>query len=248
MCTTFADHGGRGMNWLGANNKAHEHKRVRVFLDHWEFSEAWKEITGNNLALERDFESVLWDKLPQALLDHLDEMDYLAGAPKEMRAVDVYASLPCTNTEKEQKLRRWLNDTLDQVPGYTVHVGNRKPDPRNCKGCGKPINIEVEKGIKTKVACDLLSLAMKDAYDVGILVMDDPELIPSIQCVQEILDKQVIHVGMERPELPLARQHGSQVRSAAWGHILLESLVPSIHRGFGLEAMHASSARGKVTT
>ena len=222
------------MNWLeSARSSAHERKRVRVFLDHWEFSESWRELTGKDLSEKRDFESVLWDRLPQAILDQLDHMDYLTDTPKEMRAIDVYASLPRRNSEKEQALKKWLCHNLDELPGYTVQMGARKPDPRKCKKCGGELYLEVEKGIKTKVACDLLSLAMKDAYDVGVLIMDDPELIPSIQCVQEILDKQIIHVGIAHAELTATRQHCSQVRSAAWGHILLEDLLPNIYRGFG---------------
>ena len=50
--------------------------------------------------------------------------------------------------------------------------------------------------------------------------MDDPEIVPSVLSVQEIFDKQIIHVG--------SRGEGEALRSAAWGNFHLEHLVSQL--------------------
>lgn len=207
--------------------------RVRVFLDHWEFScswiKVWAELTDRKLTrqLEREAQSrakiVRWDCLANAILARLDDIDYISDSPKELRSIDVYASLSPRNSNDEQELKDWLQNHLDELPAYSVHQSPRKYDTGStakCTKCNRALKPELEKGVKTRVACDLLSMAVKDQYDVGVLVMDDPELIPSILCVQEVLDKQIVHIGLQ--------SNGSQVRSAAWGHILLEDVLPDI--------------------
>lgn len=213
--------------------KAPDVVRVRVFLDHWEFSRSWLSVraglTGEKITRESErkaqtqAQEVRWDRLADAILDRLDEVDYISDAPKELRSIDVYASIAPRNDKVEQQLRAWLRKTLDELPGYSVHQSDRKYDTGStarCGKCKKQLMPELEKGVKTRVACDLLSMAVKDQYDVGVLVMDDPELIPSILCVQEVLDKQIVHVGLAA--------NGVQVRSAAWGHVLLEEVLPEI--------------------
>ncbi|HYN45521.1 MAG TPA: hypothetical protein VES64_02400 [Allosphingosinicella sp.] len=204
-----------------------------MFLDHWEFARSCQkslaELKGRKITLaderkaQSEAESVRWDKLARALMGRLDMMEYIADAPKEMRAVDVYASVSPKNDGSENPLRTWLREHLDRLPGFNVHQSERTYDPPEvCRNpvCGVKITPEVEKGLKTRVACDILSWAVEDLYDVGVLVMDDPELIPSIMCVQEVLDKQIVHVGLKR--------NGEKVRSAAWGHVLLEDILPDI--------------------
>ncbi len=206
-------------------------KRVRVFLDHWEFSLSYQhavaELHGRRVTTaqqrlaQKEAESIRWETLPTAIMHHLEAMPHIASADKELRAIDVYASVSPTNNEETRALKTWFTEHLDRLPGFNVHQSERVKDrPEICGGCRNKLEPELEKGLKTTVACDLLSWAVEDLYDVGILVMDDPELIPSVMCVQEILDKQIIQIGL--------RDNGMQLRSAAWGHILLEDLLPDI--------------------
>ena len=78
----------------------------------------------------------------------------------------------------------------------------------------------VEKGVDTKIACDMLSLAMRGLYDIGAIISDDADLVPSVEAIQDILDKQIVHVGFE--------DSGQMLRSAAWGHVLLDGLVGAL--------------------
>jgi hypothetical protein len=207
--------------------------RVRVFINHLDFARAWQfahsKITGRNLDLpdkanaQVESQHIRWDVLPEAILDQLEQMDYIGEVPKEMRAIDVYASVSRANDGAKAELEKWLDESLDPLPGFQVHTFVRKASRSRpeCNKCGALLEkSELVKGLNTKVACDMLSHAVNDSYDIGVVMMDDAELVPSILCVQEIFDKQIIHVG--------PKNRGDALRSAAWGNFLLEDIIPDI--------------------
>ena len=218
--------------WTASNDIA----RVRVFIDHWEFSLSWQiaysGFTGNKLTQDDlrnaqiKAEDIEWRLLPEAVLDNLDELDYLEDDEKEIRNIDVYASARKTgNHQEDQQFINWLENELDPLPGFEVHHFTRKSDKKEvqCSTCGASLERpELEKGLKTKIACDLLSHAVKDLYDIAVIFADDPALAPSVLCVQEIFDKKVIHVGL--------KSRGQALRSAAWGHILLDDLIRDLFK------------------
>lgn len=219
-------------DWDGTNDPT----RVRVFIDHWEFSLSWQiaysGFTGGKLTKEalsnaqHESKNIDWQRVPESVLEHLDELDFIGADEKELRNIDVYAS---TRKGKDQKLyndfKAWLDESLDPLPGFQVHPFDRKSDQRDvqCGSCGASLERpELEKGLKTKIACDLLSYAVKDLYDIAVLFADDPELSPSVLCVQEVFDKKVIHVGL--------KTRGQALRSAAWGHVLLDDFMRDFFR------------------
>ncbi len=219
------------MNWsTRGRGEAQDSLRVRVFVDHWEFALSWqiahsgligRHLTQNDIKNAR-FESqdIRWELLSEAVIDHLDELDYIEDLPKELRLIDVYASKSPTNDSTRREFEEWLENTLDPLPGFQVHHFNRKSDDKmkECKTCSSKLEKpELEKGLKTKIACDMLSLAVKDVYDIGVLIADDAELTPSILSVQEIFDKKIIHIGV--------KGKGDALRSAAWGHFLLDDIM-----------------------
>lgn len=210
---------------------AHDVSRVRVFIDHWEFSLSWQiahsGFTGRNLTIDDrknaqiEAQSLRWDLLPEAILDHLDEIEYIENLQKELRNVDIYASKKKSgNHAQDKEFVDWLEDNVDPIPGFQVYHFERKLDKSDlpCSACGATLERpELEKGMKTKMACDLLSYAVKDLFDIAVLFANDAELVPSVSCVQEVFDKKVIHVGL--------KDRGRLVRSAAWGHISLNDLM-----------------------
>lgn len=205
--------------------------RVRVFIDHWEFSLSWQMahsgFTGRGLTADDrknaqlEAQEIRWDLLPEAILEHLDEIEYIEDSQKELRNVDVYASRKKSgNHAKDEEFVDWLEENVDPIPGFQVYHFDRNADKSDvqCRSCSAVLDRpELEKGMKTKMACDLLSCAVKDLFDIAVLFANDPELVPSVSCVQEVFDKKVIHVGL--------KDRGRAVRSAAWGHILLNDLM-----------------------
>ena len=64
-----------------------------------------------------------------------------------------------------------------------------------------------EKGVDTAIATDMISLAWEDAYDVGVLVTSDQDLVPAV----EFLDKKgkvIIQAGFP--------PHGRRLANASW--------------------------------
>lgn len=66
----------------------------------------------------------------------------------------------------------------------------------------------------------MLSLGMRELYDIGVIISDDADLVPSVECVQDILDKQIVHLGF--------KNSGQLIRSAAWSHLLLEDVLDEL--------------------
>lgn len=187
--------------------------RVRIFIDHANFERSWRrEANSNPRTLD-------WGKLPGAIMARLKQIDYLSGEVMEHRGTTVYASThPRPNradSEEEDRLRF----VIDQLPGYTVKFSQRQLQKSKCKR-GHVTEEYIEKGVDTKIACDLLAAAIRDAYDIGVLVSNDADLIPSIECVQDVLDRRIVHAGLGD-----ACQY---IRSAAWAHIPLSCAIDDL--------------------
>ena len=204
---------------MGRNerNRAAGGIRVRVFIDYSNFQPHWKKRTKASPQ-----QNLRWDRLPHAIINQLDTIKYLAGTEKEMRAIKVYASYEPGETESEVEFNRWLREDLDQLPGYTVDISAREKADILCEqeNCRQTSEHYIEKGVDTKIAIDMLALAMRDLYDVGVLVTDDADLIPSTECVQDILDKHIVHLGFAGQK--------NDLRSASWSHLTFETMLPSI--------------------
>ena len=199
--------------------------RVRIFMDYWNFARNWQKATGLFPS-----ENLDWNEFPKAILEHLDEIPHLSSSRKDLRAVKVYASIaPLEHNDEdvdiheikdEQKLQSWLQNGLDQISAYTVDITVRSNKPIRCDLCDCNNARYVEQGVDTKIAIDLVSLASRDLYDIAVLVTDDGDLVPSTQCVQDTIDKQVVHLGF--------RGQKTDVRNEAWGHLFVDDLFSTV--------------------
>ena len=206
--------------------------KVRIFVDFWNLSVGWRDIT--KALPEKNLD---WAKLPSVILEHLDDILPLRSIDKELRSIKVYASakpadfMISPNTtqleiDEEERRLRWLTNYVDQLTGYTVDVSSQSRRSVPCHVCSRDTGHYVEQGVDTKMAIDLVALASRDLYDIAVLVTDDQDLIPSIQCVQDALDKQVVHLGFEKDNK--GRKISNSVRNEAWGHLFLDNMLSSI--------------------
>jgi uncharacterized LabA/DUF88 family protein len=201
--------------------------RIRVFIDYWNFANLWVRHV-NDIEPDRNLD---WKALPRAILDQLDNIPSLRSSRKELRAVKIYASVRPPNStsssaidriaeDKYERLRDWFQDELDQITAYTVDLSDHVDNPIRCPLCDAQNRNLVEQGVDTKMAIDLVALASRDLYDIAILATHDDDLVPSTQCVQDSIDKQVIHLGF--------KNEAAEVRNEAWGHIFVEDLLADI--------------------
>lgn len=192
-------------------------KRIRVFVDHANFDCAWKE------AMHGSGARFAWEKFPEVLVKRLVAAGYAKEGEADLRGISVYASLHPKPTELDLRFEHWLKRGLDQMPGYTVKLSYRQEQHGRCKQ-GHPTIEFVEKGVDTKIVCDMMALAMRDLYDLGVIVSNDSDLVPSVECVQDVMDRQIVHVGF--------KSSGVMIRSAAWSHLLLDEMADElkVHR------------------
>jgi uncharacterized LabA/DUF88 family protein len=189
--------------------------KVRVFVDYSNLRESWRRQCPDAW-LE-------WAGLPKALLPRL--IDPATGEPfrnMDFRGVSIYASVDRAHAARDREDREeWLTNTLDQKPGFTVKLFQREALWRDCPEGHGALRYP-ERGVDTQIACDLLSLAMRDHYDVGVIVSDDADFIPAVEAVQDILDRRIFHLGFQGG--------GQALPAAAWSHILLDSLLRDVSR------------------
>ncbi len=197
--------------------------RVRVFVDFWNFTLSMKDV---DPALK-----VNWKALGPCLTKHAAALisDEVPGAYQGM---NVYGSYDANNA-KDVALRRWFSNVLDTFPGvHTIVVARqrKKTGPKcpacytvvdNCPSCGADMRGTEEKGVDTRLAADMISLAWEDNYDVAVLVSSDRDFVP----VAEFLDtkgKKVIHGAF--PKM------GFHLTQKCWGSIKISDLTDEIKR------------------
>ncbi|MFH1113869.1 MAG: NYN domain-containing protein [Pseudomonadota bacterium] len=108
-----------------------------------------------------------------------------------LEGISVYSSYD-PNSPDDVRHHRWATAWLNMQPAFDVQCMPRKPKnfPR-CSTCHKQIQIcpqchqkmknTVEKGVDASIATDLIRLAWEQAYDIGVLVTLDADLIPAVK-------------------------------------------------------------------
>jgi uncharacterized LabA/DUF88 family protein len=71
----------------------------------------------------------------------------------------------------------------------------REDQLSSCQYTAGGIPIAPEKKLDSYIATDLIGDATFDAYDIALLVTEDSDFIPAVEFVQEMRNKQVVHVG-----------------------------------------------------
>lgn len=108
--------------------------------------------------------------------------------------MNVYGSYDPDNPN-DAGLRRWMSNTIARFPGVrTIMVPRQRrregpkcpschaevrfcPDP----GCQADMRGTEEKGVDTRIAADLISLAWDGNYDAAVLVSSDRDFVPVVE-------------------------------------------------------------------
>lgn len=172
-------------------------------------------------AVDSDFKTD-WRSLPKILTREAGKL-IDSSATAYYQGMNVYGAY---NKTSEKSLHRWATNTLDTFPGVNVHFKPRtkkKSYPtcpkcheaaEHCVHCGNDMRGTEEKGIDTRIATDLVSLAWEGAYDVAILVSSDQDFVPAAEYLQNKGGK-VIHGGIGNK--------GMLLRQKCWGALDIPS-------------------------
>lgn len=195
--------------------------RIRIFVDFWNFS----------LSLRREDDSFMIDWKPVAGV-FVAEAAQLLGAPVIYEAMHIYGSYDPAKPD-DAKFRNWFTTWLDKLPGvHTVMLERQKKrnhvkcpqchgEVTNCPHCQSDLRGTEEKGIDTRIATDLISLAWSNGYDVAIIVSADRDFVPVAEFLQSKGIK-VIHAAF-----PPA---GSQLSQKCWANFNVINLMPKFKR------------------
>ena len=188
-------------------------------MDYWNFILDMKDYSAS---YRLDFE-----KLP-SVLTHNSTITPGEARYDETR---VYASINRAK-ESERGLLRFLEDTVQTIPGYTVHVTKRKSKKgvhcpqcdsmiEYCPNCNSDLIKTVEKGVDTWIVTDMLQMAWDDVYDIGILLSSDRDYIPAVEFLHK-REKKVIHASFSGVTCELAKK--------CWMHIDLRRFASELKR------------------
>jgi uncharacterized LabA/DUF88 family protein len=197
--------------------------RVRVFFDFWNFTLSLRRVSPGFMS---DW-TPIGHLLSAAAAQRVDPSQSFS-----YEAMHVYGSFDPAK-ESDKKLRNWFANTLDRMPGVHVTVveRQRKVAPPKCPTCQAEVatclscNADMrgteEKGVDTRIATDMISLAWAGAYDVAVLVSADRDFVPVAE-FQQSRGVKVIH-GWFPP-------NGSMLAQKCWGNIAITELMPRFAR------------------
>jgi uncharacterized LabA/DUF88 family protein len=117
--------------------------------------------------------------------------------------------LPLPIRLRKETVERWreeneahkaeLMHAIQQELGYLmVPIFRRTPREDQLASCNFTaggIPIAPEKMLDTQIATDLIGDATFDVYDIALIVSEDSDFVPAVDFVQEMRNKQVVHVG-----------------------------------------------------
>ncbi|MGD9856461.1 MAG: NYN domain-containing protein, partial [Planctomycetaceae bacterium] len=192
--------------------------RVRLFIDYWNLqltlNEREARANGTDPRTERF--AIDFIRFPKVLVQQAED---LLNAPCAYEGTIVYTSHD--NTAEGRKYRNWATNWLDRQVGVQVQCFERrtKHPPKcnhchdtikNCPHCKQALSGTVEKGVDTAIVTDMIRLAWEKAYDVGILVSSDADLVPAVQFLDS-RSLRIIQAGFP--------PKGSDLAKASWGSI-----------------------------
>lgn len=195
--------------------------RVRIFVDFWNFSLAIRSV--------EDGFMIDWQKVPSTILA---ETQKALNAPVSYEAMHVYGSYDPAKPN-DAKFRAWFSNWLDKQAGvHTVLLERQRK--RNhiscphchtavetCPHCSNDLRGTEEKGVDTRMATDLISLAWSDGYDVAVIVSADRDFVPVADFLQSKGIK-TVHAAFP--------PYGSQLSQRCWGNFSMKKVLEMIRR------------------
>ena len=184
--------------------------RIHVFVDFWNYTLNMREC---DAVFQTD-----WRAFPKIITREAGKLVDPTALPV-YSGMNVYGSF---SSKTEGSLKNWATNVLDTFPGVNAYFKERtkKRSPpscpkchekvEKCPNCGNDMRGTEEKGIDTRIATDLVSLAWEQAYDVAVLVSADQDFVPAAEYLQNKGIK-VIHGGFP--------PNGMLLRQKCWGTI-----------------------------
>jgi len=135
-----------------------EKKRVMIFIDGSNFYHGLKNVLGKT--------NIDFQKLAEKL----------CGERELVRIYYYNAPVQRENNEDNYKSQQKFFSALDDIPYLTTRLGRLE----------KRGNTWVEKGVDVRLAVDMLSMGVKNLYDVAVLISGDGDFASAIDAVKDL--------------------------------------------------------------
>ena len=135
-----------------------EKKRVMIFIDGSNLYHGLKNVVGKT--------NIDFQKLAEKLCGERDLIrTYYYNAPVQREG-----------NEDNYKSQQKFFSALDDIPYLTIRLGRLE----------KRGNTWVEKGVDVRLAVDMLSMGVKNLYDVAVLISGDGDFASAIDAVKDL--------------------------------------------------------------
>lgn len=121
-----------------------------------------------------------------------------------------FTAIPHWNIGKRRRHGQYMR-ALEAI-GVNIVLGSFKQRDRKCPKCGHEWRPHVEKESDVNLAIHLLEGAIRDRYDMGLLITADSDLAPAIKMVRDIRRQKEI-----RLVTPIGREPSSRLTRASGG-------------------------------
>lgn len=195
--------------------------QIRIFVDFWNFTLSVK-------TADPTFR-IDWKTLGYVLAQEASRL-IDPNSNFSFEAMHVVGSYDPRKPE-DTKLKNWLLSTLDKFPGVHVTALQRQQkkgfpkcpschaELKKCPSCSGDMRGTEEKGVDTRIATEMISLAWANGYNVAVLVSSDRDFIPVAEFLQTKGIK-VIHASFP----PL----GSDLSKKCWGNFPVTQILEKI--------------------
>lgn len=161
----------------------------------------------------------LYFGMVQADYQHCKWLDVVALSesflkPNQQLVFTRYFTSRVSNNAEKQKRQGTFLEAIEAC-GAQIKYGKFQTVNVDCKRCLASWKEANEKMTDVNIATDLLVEAIKDSYDVAILVTGDSDLVPAINAIHELFPKKRVVVAF-----PPKRENNS-VKNASKGHFII---------------------------
>ncbi len=122
-------------------------------------------------------------------LDHGALADWIVEHVGGSRFAGAWYYTGVPTAQDDQSDRHALSDLLEELekrPGFYVRRFNRRATTRECPHCAKVISYTEEKMVDTSLVADLITLGMRDAFDIAVVFSGDLDIAPGLAALSEI--------------------------------------------------------------
>lgn len=134
-------------------------------------------------------------KLPDNLLwiDVQKLTNNLLLPSQSLLHTNYFTSRISNNPPKQARQNTYL-EAIETLSDVDIFYGQYNYQDRTCRKCGDTYSHSSEKMTDVNIACQLLSDAFQDKFDVAFLITGDSDLVPPIELIHQFFPKKRVFV------------------------------------------------------